>query len=138
MSDELTRALALLRSQRHSFLNHLQVISGWLQLGKSERAAQYIARAVALLEAESRALRRIDSPEVALFLMEMGIEAEPYGVTLRWRVDGAVDPALLPAARRQVKEALEQAARLPEGGRSLTIRLGSAITVHTPPASGKG
>ena len=138
MSEELTRALALLRNQRHSFLNHLQVISGWLQLGKSDRAVQYIARAVARLEAEGQALQRLDSPEVALFLIETGLEAEPYGVAVRWRVSGPVDPALLPAARMQVKTALEQAARLPEGDRSLTITLGSAITVHTPTSAAEG
>lgn len=138
MSEELSQALGLLRGQRHSFLNHLQVISGWLQLGKSDRAAQYITRAVAHLEAEGQALQRIDSPEVALFLIETGLEAEPYGVVLRWRVSGPVDPAALPAARLQVATALQQAARLPEGDRALTITLGSIITVHTPSATGEG
>ncbi|MCL4424884.1 MAG: Spo0B domain-containing protein [Firmicutes bacterium] len=36
------RLLELCRHQRHDFLNHIQVISGWLQLGRPERALDYI------------------------------------------------------------------------------------------------
>lgn len=37
--DELVR---LLRVQRHDFINHLQVIHAMLQLGRGEKALQYI------------------------------------------------------------------------------------------------
>lgn len=37
--DELVR---LLRVQRHDFINHLQVIHAMLQLGRVEKALQYI------------------------------------------------------------------------------------------------
>jgi hypothetical protein len=37
--DEIVR---LLRSQRHDFINHLQVIHAMLQLGRTERAITYI------------------------------------------------------------------------------------------------
>lgn len=39
ISPEMTR---LLRLQRHDFINHLQVIHGFLQLGKTERAMEYM------------------------------------------------------------------------------------------------
>lgn len=32
----------LIRLQRHDFLNHLQVIQGFLQLGKTDRALRYM------------------------------------------------------------------------------------------------
>lgn len=138
MAEGLNQALALLQGQRHSFLNHLQVVSGWLQLGKTDRAVQHIARTAACMEAEGQALRRIDSPEVGLFLVEIGQAAEPYGVTVDWRVAGSVDPADLPEARLQAKAALEQVALLPEGERRLTITLGSGIAVHRPSTEGEG
>ena len=37
--NELIR---LLKLQRHDFINHIQVVHGMLQLGKTERAMQYI------------------------------------------------------------------------------------------------
>lgn len=139
MADEdLPRVFTLLRNQRHGFLNHLQVISGWLQLGKTDRAVQYINRAAARMEEEGQALRRIDSPEVGLFVLEMGMEAEPYGVALEWRVAGAVDPEALPEAKERIKAVLEQVSSLPEGERRLAITLGRFIAVHTPPVRGEG
>ncbi|BBB89740.1 MAG TPA: Spo0B domain-containing protein [Methylomusa anaerophila] len=36
--------MKLLRVQRHDFLNHLQVIHAMIQLGKSDKALQYIEK----------------------------------------------------------------------------------------------
>lgn len=45
-SEENTQActelIRLLRLQRHDFINHIQVIHGFLQLGKPQRALEYI------------------------------------------------------------------------------------------------
>lgn len=139
MAEELSRALELLRTQRHHFMNHLQVISGWLQLGKAERAIQYIDRVAARMEAERQALRRLERPEAALFVLDMGLRAESYGVALEWRLTGPVDPAALPEAAERVAAALEQASHLPEGARRLVITLGSTIDVlHTSSSVGEG
>lgn len=35
----------LLHKQRHDFLNHLQVIHAYLQIGKVERAMEYLTKA---------------------------------------------------------------------------------------------
>jgi sensor histidine kinase regulating citrate/malate metabolism len=37
-----TELIRLLRLQRHDFVNHIQVVHGMLQLGKTEQAMQYI------------------------------------------------------------------------------------------------
>lgn len=39
-----TDVIKLLRIQRHDFLNHLQVIHALIQLGRDERALQYIEK----------------------------------------------------------------------------------------------
>lgn len=45
--DKALEAVAeqLLHRQRHDFLNHLQVIHAYLQVGKTERAMEYLTRA---------------------------------------------------------------------------------------------
>ncbi|HWR41570.1 Spo0B domain-containing protein [Sporomusa sp.] len=39
-----TDVVKLLRIQRHDFLNHLQVIHAMIQLGRDEKALQYIEK----------------------------------------------------------------------------------------------
>lgn len=39
-----TEVIKLLRIQRHDFLNHLQVIHALIQLGRGEKALQYIEK----------------------------------------------------------------------------------------------
>lgn len=41
-SETCDEVIRLLRVQRHDFINHLQVIHGLLQLGRTERAVIYI------------------------------------------------------------------------------------------------
>ena len=40
--EEYSQLIRLLRLQRHDFINHLQVIHALVQLGRSEKAIQYI------------------------------------------------------------------------------------------------
>ncbi|HVJ50154.1 Spo0B domain-containing protein [Desulfitobacterium sp.] len=48
----LREQLEYYRLQRHDFLNHGQVIMGYLQLGKAEKALEYLREAIDGLEAE--------------------------------------------------------------------------------------
>lgn len=138
MTISTAKAAALLRSQRHSFSNHLQVISGWLQLGHSDRALAQIQRLAARLEAEGQVVRQFDSPKIALFVAAVGLRAESYDVTVAWEVAGPVDLEGLEAADRQVTAALERLAPLPAEQRRLLVRLQTPVTVHSPAAEGEG
>ncbi len=40
----LSQCMGIIRDQKHDFLNHLQVISGLLQLGRPEEASQYMKK----------------------------------------------------------------------------------------------
>lgn len=51
----LKEQLGYYRLQRHDFLNHSQVVMGYLQLGKSEKALEYMRKAIRGLEAEQAA-----------------------------------------------------------------------------------
>lgn len=128
--------LALLRSQRHSFGNHLQVISGWLQMGRTDRAAAYIDQVAAKLVAESALLNRVE-PEVALFIITLSLQAEPLGVAIIWQVDGPVTTEELATVAAACPDALARAAQGPEGERRLVVRLGPSCGVHTPGLPGE-
>lgn len=64
MEEVLIQLLQGNRHQRHDFLNHLQVIWGYLKLNKSEDAAQYIQEVVKYLQS-LHCLNNIASPELA-------------------------------------------------------------------------
>ncbi|MDF2626429.1 MAG: hypothetical protein K0R39_260 [Symbiobacteriaceae bacterium] len=136
-------ALQLLRRQRHSFLNHLQVISGWLQLGRPERAQQYLEAVAARMTGESDVLRQA-STGLSLLVLELGLEAETHGVQIEWQLGGELAPAgglaTIPSdeqrarLRQQVLDALSSGITGP-----LVIRLADGgFSVHTPSGMGEG
>ncbi|WP_066636394.1 Spo0B domain-containing protein [Desulfolucanica intricata] len=60
--------LKVMQVQRHDFLNHLQVISGLVQLGKTDRVKEYIDRICRELQLMSN-ISRIKVPEIAAAMM---------------------------------------------------------------------
>jgi two-component system, LytTR family, sensor histidine kinase AgrC len=136
VEDEV--AMRLLRRQRHSFLNHLQVISGWLQLGRPEKAGHYLDAVAAHMTAESDALRHA-STALGLLVLELGLEAETHGVRLEWQVSQPAAETDLADLRSRVMGALTATADLPDGDRAIAVRLGPEISViHTPSGKGEG
>ncbi|MGE5676143.1 MAG: Spo0B domain-containing protein [Mycobacterium leprae] len=132
-----TDALAILRRQRHSFLNHLQVISGWLQLAKPERASEYVARVAARMESDGQAIRSL-TPDLGLVALELSLEAEALGVEVEWRISKPL-PDLSPACfKAEVGRALENVGRMGDGDRLLVVSLGSdGLTAHSPAQRGE-
>ncbi len=53
--------------QRHDYINHLQVISGLLELGRPERASEYLKETLRIIETERMLLKRQDKG-LGLFL----------------------------------------------------------------------
>ncbi|HEY3314045.1 MAG TPA: Spo0B domain-containing protein [Bacillota bacterium] len=118
--DVERRVIALLRNRRHAFLNHLQVISGWLQLGNSARAGAYIDQVLQNMEKENRFIRAADPSLVAFLLTKeesarsRGLELEPSieaGLAAAEEVAATIQPALEPVLDRVIQ------ASPPTGGR---------------------
>jgi hypothetical protein len=65
----------LLKNQRHDFVNHLQVIRGYLQLGKADLAVNYIIEISKEL-AESGRIMQLPWPELAAILMLKGKQVQ--------------------------------------------------------------
>jgi len=64
----LSELIYLIRTQRHDFINHLQVIMGYLQLNKVDTAIKYIKNTSAELQEVGR-LMQTAWPELPVILM---------------------------------------------------------------------
>ncbi|MBC7106036.1 MAG: Spo0B domain-containing protein [Firmicutes bacterium] len=71
---EAGRCLRVLRSQQHDFLNHLQVLSGLAQLGRTEELRAYISEVVREIGSVRR-VTRLKMPSLALALLALRTEA---------------------------------------------------------------
>lgn len=78
------RTVALIRKMRHDFSNHLQVISGYLELNHPEKAQQYVTRLI-LDSGDERAVFEIDKGDVILYLFEQLLNARDYGIKISYK-----------------------------------------------------
>ncbi|WP_258360314.1 Spo0B domain-containing protein [Moorella sulfitireducens] len=79
MTWQAADVISLLRWQRHDFLNHLQVISGYIQLQKSDRALTYLQEVTAGLEQLGR-LMHLKQPHLALVSLMKIEQAAARGI----------------------------------------------------------
>lgn len=61
-------AIDLLRLQKHDFLNYIQIISGYLQLGNVEKATAYVQKATEEID-RSSSITRIANPALGINLL---------------------------------------------------------------------
>jgi len=76
---DLKGILEVVREQRHDFINHLQVISGYLQLQKQEIAHDYIQKISGLLREQGK-IFCLKIPEVTTVLLVEQKKARDYGI----------------------------------------------------------
>ena len=92
------KLLDVVQGQRHDFLNHLQVISGLLQLKKEEQLRDYLAQ-VSMEQARLSKTAKIKIPEVTASLLNACNEAALNQVELELEVTsnftGCVIPGLV-------------------------------------------
>ncbi|NSW82134.1 MAG: Spo0B domain-containing protein [Syntrophothermus sp.] len=69
--------------QRHDYLNHLQVISGLLELGQPARAREYLKEALRFIETE-RMLLKGHEPELGLFLYRFWQKVRAFEVDVKF------------------------------------------------------
>lgn len=82
--------LEVLRVQRHDFLNHLQVILGYLQLKKFDRAQDYL-KEVAEELVRAGVIARLDCSEVVKEILAAQLAADKRGVVLNNRITTGLD-----------------------------------------------
>lgn len=91
---------------RHDFLNHLQVISGLVQLNKFDRVREYIKQ-VSLEMEKLSSVSRLVVPEVAAFLTAAHFMAGKHQVRVLYDIDTNMGNCPVPG--EILAEALEEA-----------------------------
>ncbi len=84
---ELNRRL---RSQRHDFMNHLQVVHALMELGEHGEAEEYIERVYTDIRSVSQLLRT-EEPAVNAMLAAKAVSAENRGVTMEFDIRSRVN-----------------------------------------------
>jgi len=83
---EYSEIVKYIREQRHDFMNHIQVIWGYLQLDKPDQAMRYIGELNSKLGVLG-ALFRLEDPVLSLFLYNHIKEAFKMGVNVDIETD---------------------------------------------------
>lgn len=134
--------LKLLRVYKHDFLNHLQVISGYLQLKKYDSALNYVRQAIMDVE-EHGAIMRLNLPELVIWLLLQRMELEEKGIILSLHNDTdfsqlkGMEQELLSWLKTLVQVITVNLEELPLGEREWSIGFDGngpfEITVSLPP-----
>ncbi|MEG6523121.1 Spo0B domain-containing protein [Desulfotomaculum sp. 1211_IL3151] len=137
---EIKNLLEIIQVQRHDFLNHLQVISGLLQLNKGDRVRDYINQVCQQYENYSK-ITRIKSPEILAVLLVGSNEANKSQIDIQYDIQTNLATLNVPgevvasALNRCIKQALKFLAppevndrkmklTISEGEKKITIKLG--------------
>ncbi|MFZ5596658.1 MAG: Spo0B domain-containing protein [Bacillota bacterium] len=87
--------LKIMSVQRHDFLNHLQVISGLVQLNKTDRVKEYISQVSREFEKLGR-VGHIAVPEVAAALLEGQYLAGKHQVEVVFEINTNLEKCAVP------------------------------------------
>ncbi|NMC26703.1 MAG: hypothetical protein GYA42_00990 [Syntrophomonadaceae bacterium] len=84
----------LLRRVRHDFANHLQVVSGYLDIGKPQQARDYLRQVIGEMNA-ARMVFDHPSSEAALYFYRQMLQASELGFKLHFQNLAADDWKIL-------------------------------------------
>jgi len=73
----------LLRRVRHDFANHLQVVSGYLEIGQPDRARRYLGTVINDM-GEERIVFALHNGAAALYFYEQLVKVRDLGLTLHY------------------------------------------------------
>ncbi|CCO07633.1 sensor histidine kinase [Desulforamulus hydrothermalis] len=90
LCETARNTIQLLRCHRHDFLNHMQVVLGYLQLGKPDAAQTYLLN----LNQELQAIREINQPDlpgIVVLLYSKQQEAQRHNIRLTFELRGSLN-----------------------------------------------
>jgi len=87
--------LEILRVQRHDFVNHLQVISGYLQLNKTTEVQKYIQEAVLEINRLGKIIH-LKPPEAAVAFLVAQNEAAKYQIDIDYEIESSLEFCAIP------------------------------------------
>lgn len=95
-NDQLEGLNNTLRSQRHDFMNHLQVVYSLMELEDYKEAQDYIQRVYGDIQKVNRALRT-GIPAVNALIQAKLISAEKNGITVHINITTSLNKLIIPA-----------------------------------------
>ncbi|NLB52460.1 MAG: hypothetical protein GX808_05930 [Syntrophomonadaceae bacterium] len=78
------KTVQLLRKMRHEFGNHLQVLSGYLELQQPEKVKEYVNKLILAMRAERKIFEATEG-EVTVYLYEQLLSARDAGLTMEYK-----------------------------------------------------
>ncbi len=91
---ETQKTVDIIRRMRHDFGNHLQVISGYIELQRYSDVKKYINSIIEEM-ADQRRIFETSSAKIALYLFEQILMARDLGIILRYKELDIHKPAVL-------------------------------------------
>lgn len=133
---EFRSLITSVKSLRHDFTNHIQVLHGLLKLGNHEQALDYLTT----LSKEVRSIEpvqlNIDNPGLSVLLQMKKLTAQNHNVTISF--DLSDDPFnqikttdLIKILSNLIDNAIEATTELPEDQRYMTIACCSKVNQYT-------
>lgn len=121
MRDLYDKCLAIVSGQKHDFLNYLQVISGFIQLGKKDEALKYLRESIVEINRDGVVTKLRDS-QLAFQLLLLSQRAKANGV--EWEIS--------------VSQEVQQAQFTQQVAQSIYRSLDEAISTLSDQASSGG
>jgi len=94
-NEKLEQLNRTLRVQRHDFMNHLQVVSGLIEMGEHQEASDYIEQVYGDIQQVSRALKT-SSPAINALLQAKMNEAEKRKIAMEVSIHSSWEHFPLP------------------------------------------
>jgi sensor histidine kinase regulating citrate/malate metabolism len=115
------QVVQLLRNIRHDFGNHLQVISGYLDLGRSDAIREYINSLVEEM-AEERIIFNSQTPEAALYFYQQLLMARERGINMRFQDLQVSSIKVLEKHQEPLQSIIKAAAQADDKRLSVSVR----------------
>ncbi len=95
MDDLFRHSMELLSWQKHDYLNHLQVISGLLQLGKPEDSLNYVKKVIEEVQITG-VISKLEDAYLAFNLTIIMHEADQMGITYQVELESGAGNLIVP------------------------------------------
>jgi stage 0 sporulation protein B (sporulation initiation phosphotransferase) len=97
-TQQVDLLLDLLNQQRHDWLNHFQVLLGYLRLGKTLEGEAYLRQVTEAIQQESR-IARLNCPRLSVFFLTFNVLQQD--LRLQVNADCQLDLSRLTIEREQ-------------------------------------
>lgn len=134
--SEIHTLITSVTSLRHDFTNHIQVIHGFLQLGETELAQQYLLSLSKEVKPIESIKINVDHPSLSILLQTKKLAAQNHHINMDFTISNSSfeklkTTDLIKILSNLIDNAIEAATELPENERKITIGCKADNTRYT-------